>query len=148
MQHSRLLRGRWLWWPALVAVAVAGCADPNRPYPVNGTVVFEDGEPVREAAGGMVTFNSAELKKSAVGEIQPDGTFRLTTTRQNDGAPPGRYKVTVMNPLAREDLGRPAPRRVVDRHYESLQTTDLEATVEPKTNDILLKIKRTGVAKK
>jgi hypothetical protein len=148
MQRSGLVRGPWIWWPALVAVVVAGCSDPNRPYPVSGTVIFENGEPAREAAGGTITFNSAELKKSSVGEIQPDGTFRLTTTRKDDGAPPGRYKVTVMNPLPPDNPGQPAPKRVIDRRYESLQTTDLEETVQPKSNDILLKVKRAGIAKK
>ncbi len=31
----------------------------------------------------------------ATGQIQPDGSFILTSFKQNDGAAPGKYKVTV-----------------------------------------------------
>jgi hypothetical protein len=126
-----------------VALAVAGLAGCGRggPYPVSGRLEYEDGEPITGLAGSTVTFTSDALGVEARGEIQEDGTFRLGTRREADGAPPGTYKVIVTQP-------HPEPERRVTGHpvvaliYEDPKTTPLEVTVEPKSNDFTLKLKR------
>ncbi len=125
----------------LVLAALTGCGDSNRPYPVNGQLVYEDGQPVTELTGFTVTFTSEKLGKSAVGQIQEDGTFRLTTTRQDDGAFPGDYLVIVSQPHPnpeRREFRKPA----VDLAYEDLGRTDLKATVEPKGNEFTFRLRR------
>jgi hypothetical protein len=90
-------RGLLLGLAAVIAFVAAGCAGPNDAYPVKGTVLL-DGQPATELAGGTVTFDSAELHKSASGEIQADGTYQLSSLTKNDGAIPGTYQVTVSPP--------------------------------------------------
>jgi hypothetical protein len=102
---------------------------------VSGKLEYEDGQPLKELAGFEVTFTSEALHKSARGVIKDDGTFRLTTSRPGDGAFPGVYKVIVAQPHPEPErpfVGNP----VVDLKYEDPEKTDLEATVEAKTNNL------------
>jgi hypothetical protein len=123
-----------------VALAAAGCRGAGDPYPVQGTV-YLDGQPATELAGGTVTFNSAELQKSASGEIQADGTYRLGTVRKGDGAVPGKYQVTVSPPEARakgeRGGGAPAPEPAAFEGPE-----EPEVTVERRANDIPVRLRR------
>jgi hypothetical protein len=74
----------------LTAFAVTGCG--NRPSKVTGTVTL-DGTPVE---GAHVTFSPVDGKgRSASGGTSSGGKFELTTFKENDGALPGEYKVTV-----------------------------------------------------
>ena len=78
-------------------------------------------------------------------------TFQLTTVQPGDGAVPGRYKVTITPPPAPEAGERgQKPRRfkpALDQRYQSLEQTDLVATVGAESNVIQLKVKRAGSAK-
>jgi hypothetical protein len=130
--------------PALAALALAlltGCGGGAGAYPVRGQLLYEDGQPIKELESFDVTFTSEQLGISAIGTIGPDGAFRLTTTRQNDGAPPGQYQVFISQP-------HPDPERretrmpVVDLAYEDPLTTKLTATVEPKNNEFTFKLRR------
>jgi hypothetical protein len=132
----------------LALAATAGCADPKRPYPVKGAIVFEDGQPARELANYLVTFESSELHASAVGIVAEDGTFQLRTLKENDGAIPGAYRVTLTPPpLPEKQADRRLPRmkgtRIIDPRYGNSDTTDLAANVEQRKNDITLQVKRT-----
>ena len=73
----------------------ASCSSQKRIYPVEGKVLFEG----RPAAGAIVQFHpvSKDEKDPLVPQAQvaTDGTFRLTSIEFEDGAPAGRYKVTV-----------------------------------------------------
>jgi hypothetical protein len=110
-------------------------------------VYEDDGQPAKELAGFTVTFTSQALGKSAIGTIQPDGTFRLMSTKKDDGAFPGVYKVIVSQPHPEPE--RPERRKpVVDLVYEDPDRSPLEATVEAKTNDLApFKLKRIKPAK-
>ena len=79
-----------------------GCG-PDYPdcVPVSGKVTFE-GEPVTQ---GTITFYP-DGGRAAMGEIQPDGTYVLTTFEPGDGAVPGRHTVTIKST---EVSGAPAP---------------------------------------
>lgn len=110
-------------------------------YPVKGKLLYDDGQPVKELAGFSVTFTSEKLGKSAVGDIDEDGGFQLTTDRPNDGAIPGEYQVIVSQPHLdpERNLNRPP---VVDLAYEDPARTDLKATVEPKSNEFTFRLRR------
>ncbi|PQO43358.1 carboxypeptidase regulatory-like domain-containing protein [Blastopirellula marina] len=78
---------------SLVAVGVCGCFGGNgATEPVQGTVTYNDGTPVK---GGTIVFAAVESNSSSVGYIQEDGTYVLGTFGETDGAPKGKYAVTV-----------------------------------------------------
>jgi hypothetical protein len=83
-------------WPLVVAcvvLAVSGCGGDGK-VRVNGTVTL-DGQPLE---GAIVTFLPVEKGQGQIahGTTDKDGAFDLTTSRPNDGAFPGEYKVTVV----------------------------------------------------
>ena len=81
-------------------VSLAGCSRGGagversiRTYAVKGKVVFADGKPL---TGGVVHFVPKKgSSDQAVGEIESDGSFQLTTRKLGDGAAPGEYKVYI-----------------------------------------------------
>jgi hypothetical protein len=95
-------------------------------------------------AGSNVTFESTDQKTSAVGRIEADASFQLTTNKPNDGAPPGTYKVLLMEvgrALVPGDDTRMAPGLIHSR-YSDLSTTDLTAEVTPGVNQVTLTVER------
>ena len=124
---------------------VGGCSGRET---VRGKLVYADNEePVTELAGFDVTFSSEKLGVSARGTIQPDGTFQLGTEKENDGAPPGAYVVTLTQPIREPDrpyVGDP----VVDRAYEDPEKSDLRAEVTSGKNDFVFKLRRIEKKKK
>jgi hypothetical protein len=85
-----------------IVVMTTGCSGNGiATYPVEGIVVLEDGTPVQT---GTVEFNSLQQDLTARGKIQPDGTFRLTTFKDGDGAVPGIHDAVVVQLISTEDL--------------------------------------------
>jgi len=77
---------------AALALAVSGCGGDGK-VSVNGVVTL-DGQPIE---GAIVTFIPvAKEGQIAHGTTDKEGAFQLTTTKPNDGALPGEYKVTVV----------------------------------------------------
>ena len=60
--------------------------------PVHGKILLK-GKPVK---GGSITFEPEDDGRGAHGGIEPDGTFRLTTFREDDGAVRGPHRVAVV----------------------------------------------------
>ncbi len=65
-----------------------------RVYAVEGIVLFE-GKPAEGARVTLYPMNSKRDRYFPTGKVGPDGTFKLTTYRTDDGAPAGRYMVTI-----------------------------------------------------
>lgn len=118
---------------------LAGCGGKGT-YPVDGKMVYPDGSVATDLAGHSVNFESAELKVSATGEVQSDGSFKVGTFEHEDGALPGKYRVSVMRPLPVGD--EPTPRFIIDPKYAGLDTSGLEVTIEPKVNSVTLTVER------
>ena len=100
---------------AFGGVLLAGCGGGQPAVaPVSG-VVRLNGKPL---ASGQVTFwpNSG---RSAAGFITADGSFRLTTFRDGDGAPVGENRVTITEATAAAsgppDVDRDQPNRAAER---------------------------------
>jgi hypothetical protein len=100
---------------ACLAVAAALPADDEQPKPkeaerppchqVEGIITL-DGKPLNQA---VIVFhpdgrNAGQFEPK--GETNQDGKFALTTFKKDDGAPAGKYRVTVGVP-ERDDKGRP-----------------------------------------
>lgn len=117
--NYRVSRRFGAWIAALCASAWLGCG-PTRPEtaPVAGRVTFQ-GKPVAE---GMITF-LPEHGRPAIGAIGPDGGYRLTTFETGDGAPPGKYTVTIE---ARRVTAPPAPKNMKDEVNLPLGRTKVE----------------------
>src|SRR5207249_10721054 len=127
---------------AVLPIVACGCSRGGV-YPVQGQVVWKNGSPAKELAGSLIFFEQPDKQMSARGQIASDGSFRLTTHKENDGAPAGDHVVLLVE-IGRKHLGGPdstllAPGKI-DSRYSSHSTTDLKATVKPGTNKITLTV--------
>src|SRR5689334_4598200 len=104
---SRRLAYRWLQFSLVLLVGAAslGCSGSGV-YPVEGQVTWKDGRPAGDIAGSLIFFESAEKKTTSRGSIQADGSFKLTTNKENDGAPAGEHTVLLIE-VGRKSLGGP-----------------------------------------
>ena len=105
--------------------------------PVSGRVTWH-GQPIKE---GTVAFMPAETTPSdgkplraAMGRIQPDGSYQLSTFGENDGAMPGKYLVAISDQgefPAEIIPGQPQPKsfRVLPTKYAMAQSSGLTVTV-------------------
>ena len=123
------------WCPlafvACTAVLAVGCSSDRLPtYPVTGRVVFQDGSTVR---AGSIELKSREYGVQARGEIGDDGTFRLTTYRDDDGAVEGVHDCVVVQLVMVEELDdfKPSTEGIVDSRFGSYSTSGLECQVSP-----------------
>jgi hypothetical protein len=122
---------------ALLACLV-GCGE-GKTAPVNGRVKLKDGSDVSVLAGYSLTFEADGGKTSAVGDVNRDGTFKLSTYAANDGAVPGKYRVAI-NPRPNPDPDKPPSKSKLPAKYENLDTSGLTAEVKPGQNNIELEL--------
>jgi hypothetical protein len=91
-------------------------------------------------AGGHVLFHPdssgvAAGRYSASGEIGPDGGYRLSTFKPEDGAIAGHHRVVVVPGEERPGDTTPIPGR-----YGNMVTSGLEYEVRPGENDIPIRL--------
>src|SRR5262245_47046582 len=127
---------------AVAAVlAAAGCGGGSGPVPVRGVVKL-DGQPVANAA--VIFVPQAPGGREAYGSTDANGAFRLTTTKPDDGALPGKYKVVIQPPgraggsTPFDDPGKPPaavpkapPGRPIPAKYTVAGQTPLTQDVPP-----------------
>jgi len=124
---------------AVVCLCFVGCGNY---VSVTGTVTLTDGTPVTR---GTVLFEDGAF--SATGTIQSDGSFRMGTTREGSGIPPGSYSIAIMGAsvtdvpeydpsqvitgLGAASSGRPSvvTRDLVHRRYTHVLTSGLTVDV-------------------
>ena len=112
-------------------VGLPACTSGPRTFPVKGTVMY-NGKPVPK---GTVLFTPMNGGSTATGEINEDGTYRLTTYKPGDGACVGEYRVVIMameGPLQGDPPVAPPP--IIPDKYSSLALSDLKATVQEGDN--------------
>ena len=131
----------------IVLCVLTGCAG-RKQYPVKGTVVWPDGKPAKELAGGMVQFDrlpdETKVLASPRGKIEEDGSYQLGMLKDGDGAPPGKYRVLVMPLVWTEGMLRdkPAPPPILDPRFQQFETAKIEVVVEAKDNDIPIPVEK------
>jgi hypothetical protein len=121
-----------------VLAGLVGCGG-GKTAPVNGRVKLKDGSDVSVLAGYSLTFEAEGGKTSAVGEVDRDGAFKLSTFGANDGAMPGKYRVAI-NPPNNPDPDKPPTRSKLPARYANLETSGLTAEVKPGQNNIELEL--------
>jgi hypothetical protein len=118
---------------ALLTAPTCGCGSQSEhpeTVPVQGKVTYH-GQPVPK---GTITFQPDD-GQTATGEIQPDGTYRLGTFAEKDGAVPGHHKVMIIandadpTKMPGSSPGYKPPKDLVPKKYSQLETSGLEATV-------------------
>jgi hypothetical protein len=138
------LRRPTLWadvWAVCALLVISGCGSGM--YPVRGQVVWSDGAPAKELAGGLVSFDSIVADISATGQIQPDATFSLSSLKKDDGLPPGTYQVLVAPPEPdAEDAAVTAGRRMLPAKYQNYKSSGLEIIVEADSNRVTLTLEK------
>jgi hypothetical protein len=113
---------------ALSIVTVAGCGKPSYQLdtaPVKGKVTI-DGQPL---SSGYVTFVVSRGRASSA-EIQPDGTFEMSTYEKGDGAQVGTHPVVIAPVPPDEYQSGPKPIPVPER-YTRAGTSGFTAEVKP-----------------
>lgn len=130
--------------PVAVAALACGCGEgARRPvYPVSGRLIIAG----RPAARAQIAFHPLDTRQISrpVAITEPDGSFQLMTYAAADGAPQGEYVVTIFW----RDETLPFDECVGDnlkQHdrlcgvYLDSRTSTLRATVNPGSNDLVLR---------
>ena len=87
---------------------------------------------------GRVIFNPVDRAQcqEAIGEVEADGTFRLTTFEKDDGAVPGEYIVTI-DPLSyKKAVPKEIHARQIPQAFRNAKTSQLRVEVKPETNEL------------
>ena len=119
---------------AILAGLTVGCGPGAEPHPetvpVQGKVTYK-GQPVPR---GTITFQP-DAGQPATGEIQPDGSYRLGTYGQDDGAVPGHHRVMIIantadpTKIPGSSPGYVPPKDLVPKSYGQIDTSGLTADV-------------------
>jgi hypothetical protein len=83
----------------------AGCGEQSYPVAKTSGVCLCEGEPIPSGwvqLSPIAEDNKTMPGKSAMGKVQPDGFFVLSTYAEGDGAVAGRHRVRVMEPTMPE----------------------------------------------
>lgn len=120
---------------AALGATLAGCGKGagDGLVPVTGKVTA-DGQPLTT---GAVTFHPDAAKGNTtphipVGMIDEQGNYKLMSANQ-EGAPPGWYKVTVIAEGPPDENNPYAPRKsIINRKFADVQTSKLEVEVVEK----------------
>ena len=86
------------------ALLLTGCG--GKTAPVTGTVKTKDG---KASSGATVVFTDPVKRTSASGKCDTEGKYQLTSQKPGDGAPPGKYIVTIHSPSAADSSKPPPP---------------------------------------
>jgi hypothetical protein len=125
-----MLRQRWCVH-ALVILTVllpSGCGSGRvKVYPVKGKVLLkETNKPLTRGQIRFAMMGNPRLK--AYGDIEPDGTFFMSTYDAADGAAAGEHKVCIFLSTPGE---QPHTTETIATKYASFDTTDLTVKIPP-----------------
>ena len=122
-----------------LAFGLASCrrGDYKPVYHVTGTVLFK-GKPAEGAQVTLFPLGDIDPKRPPPGaQVGPDGDFRLSTYASYDGAPPGRYAVTIIYPSpSRKENGENIGPDLLQGRYADPKTTPLRAEVKEEENHL------------
>jgi hypothetical protein len=110
-------------------LVLIGCTNSKpKPVPVSGSLTVGK----KEADGALIRLWPENESKDGIrplGYVQADGTFKLTSFQEGDGAIPGKYKVTVeWRPKKKSTMEPDGPDRLKGR-YADPKSTKLEVMI-------------------
>lgn len=137
--HARLIRCFCLM---AMAALLAGCGGGGFAVaPVKGTVTCNG----KAVEGGSVTLRPIEVDtiknelkgKPASGQVNPDGTFVLSTYGTNDGAVVGKHAVSFFPVVeaAKSYNDKPAP-----SPYAGMVPKDKQIEIKPGKNEVTIEL--------
>jgi hypothetical protein len=131
---------------AIIIVPNFGCNRGPKIVVAEGVVQFEDGSPV--VVGTIETKSLAYEGVQATGKIQRDGSFKLTTFVDGDGAAVGTHQCVLVQFVMAEGLTghQPSTQGVVNPKHRNYSTSGLQFTV-PDEGTKSIKLIVTGVPK-
>lgn len=81
-----------LGWLIVVLGVADGCGDSRpRLAPVSGSITYKG----NAVEAGTVTFYPVSGGRPAIGRIETDGSYRMSSFSPGDGVAPGEYRVSV-----------------------------------------------------
>ncbi|MDX1948295.1 MAG: hypothetical protein SFU86_23085 [Pirellulaceae bacterium] len=125
----------------LVALPFAGCRrdEAQLPvHPVTGKITFDGQAP----AGAQIVLHpqggpATEVKVAPLGTVRTDGTFKISTYGDGDGAPAGEYAATVQ--WFKVETGEGGSGRgpnVLPGKYASAEATPIKISVKAGINEV------------
>ena len=115
-----------LWMTLAFAPCGCGSKGGERPpaFPVSGRVFDSQGKPAEKAVVVFHRVGGAAGDPKPSGRVSADGTFRLSTYAENDGAPAGEYAVAIVWPgpppkELKSDPGEEGPDRLGGRYGDA-----------------------------
>ncbi len=123
-----------------LGILLSGCGDDNvvpnvTKHPVTGKVLLANGQPL---TGGRVVFVPSGGKSvlQASGNIGSDGSYKLETSADADGASEGDYRVRIEPPSAEGTVGKKTKVTIFNTKYLDEETSELKVSVKAGTNDV------------
>ena len=115
----RSANARCFFFAFITASVVTGCSKSGL-VRVEGIVLLEN-EPVAEAT--VLFIPEGGTGQPAQGMTDESGKFQLTTFKENDGARPGAYKVTVTKsvPPPQPPEAEPGDSRSIVAHFKAIK---------------------------
>lgn len=118
-----------------IAVAAAGCGEAVAPAgklrPVKGKVTFS--KPAALSGLKVRFLPNSPSARTALGEIQPDGSFAVTTGDQGEGIAEGEYRVRLERPANAK--GKPAPSPIASQYFDE-DGEHLTASIKADTTEL------------
>lgn len=126
---------------SIVFLSFVGCISSSKPWeithPASGTIEFK-GKPIENAEISLFPTDAGvpdSVRPKA--KSTADGKFVLGTYSQSDGAPAGKYKVTVIrNEVSISKDTIVAKPNDLPVKYSALNTTDIVVEIVAGTNEI------------
>jgi hypothetical protein len=135
-RFSKEMVMRLAFYVAIAALMVVGCGKKgpsiqrHAVQPVEGQVIWKQ----TPLAGAYVTFHPRGWEEHAFSNnpaatTGPDGRYRLGTYSKDDGAPAGKYVITVTCPDHSPTAPKMYPPNILPKQYSSPDTSGLEVEI-------------------
>ncbi len=127
---------------SLFLIGLAGCgSDVPETARVFGRVTYQGRPVASDPANHLeceIRFWPEDGRRPALGQLDAEGNYRLSSFGQNDGAIPGKYIVTIKAVKVHLPEGGKDGwlEWIVPEKFENQETSGLTAAVEPGKNEI------------
>lgn len=133
----------------LCGVVGMGCSGEEPTYQVRGRVVFADDQQPLPGGVTIVLESTRPPHDRSSADVQPDGTFVMSSRRQGDGSIEGEHRVRFTAPVSQ---GAPDATenvsRIIDRRYAEFATSELTVEIKPSDdNELVISVERATEGK-